>query len=277
MNIENLYKKFRENWESFKDRDKIGRYKYLTSLIDSVNLLNPHYLRKLPKRFFYDLVKKKFDVFANELNFKCRTCEDNCCFFSETEFLIKEIGIYKEDYELLEDNNVDLNGYVVVKNSNEYDYFKNIMKHKLSFPELIAFKEKVLSVLGYVKNLNIIEKKGKFQCYYYDEIKRKCKIHKYKPIVCYTFPIRITNSWNKVGLQFCEDCFYMKDMIKEHTYEGYHDKCNAMQSFWEYNISVILFLKYKDRTENKNGIISYKEPEKYELFRHLKKENPYCF
>lgn len=263
MNVEKLYDVFNEKWGSFREKEKLERYRFLTSLINRVNTSNPHYLRQLPRHYFYNLIKEKFDIFMNGLGFECRKCEESCCYFSELEFIIKEIGIYKEDYELLEDNNGDLNGYVIAKNPNEYNLIKTLIEDDVEISEFVKFKEKVMGLLGYVKNLNIIEKNGRLQCYYYDEINRKCKIHENKPIVCYTFPIRITNSWDKVGLQFCEDCNYIKTMIKEYSYEGYYNQCNEMKSFWEYNIAVILFLKYKNRTEVKDGILSDKKPEKY--------------
>lgn len=265
MNVEKLYRILNEKWDYFREKERLDRYRFLTSLINRVNPLNPHYLRNRPKYYFYNLIKEKFDLFMNELNFKCRKCQKSCCYFSEMEFTIKEIGIYEEDYEILKENNEDLNGYVLVKNPDEYNLMKMFIENELEPSEFIEFKKKVMDLLGYVKNLNIIEKNGRFQCYYYNEINHKCKIHKNKPIVCYTFPIRITNSWDKAGLQFCEDCNYIKAMTKEYTYDGYYDKCNEMISFWEYNIAVILFLKYKNRTETKNGIISYKRPENYIL------------
>ena len=47
---------------------------------------------------------EKADIFAKDMGFSCYKCVDNCCYFEEIEYYIKEVGIYEEDLNKLQDN-----------------------------------------------------------------------------------------------------------------------------------------------------------------------------
>jgi len=81
MNVDKLFRKFKANWEAIKNQTENNIEIYLNSLINHVNINNPHYIQSLPNFFFYNLVKDKTIFFFNEIGFECKRCSESCCFF----------------------------------------------------------------------------------------------------------------------------------------------------------------------------------------------------
>ncbi len=227
MIVDKLFRKFKTNWEAIKNQTEINIEIYLNSIIKYVNINNPHYIQSLPNFFFYKLVKDKTRIFFSEIGFECKRCSESCCFFQEQESKSKSIGIqiFTEDFELLKKDDGDLNGYII---SND-----------ISIP---VFSEIHWNIdYGY---LDIIKKKDIFQCYYFDENRLECKIHKYRPLTCFTYPFRFFKNINGLNIMMFDSCAFINDNLEKDTPKKFYEKIIKLYSYWEFWIALSLFLKY---------------------------------
>ena len=227
MNVDKLFRKLKAKWEAIKKQTENNIENYLNSLINNVNINNPHYIQSLPNFYFYNLVKEKTKIFLNEIEFECKRCVESCCFFLELEYNSKAIGIqiFKEDYELLKNGEGDLNGYII--KNNIYSSANTEIQQNLDY--------------GY---LDIIKKQDNFQCYYYDEKRLECKIHKYRPLICFTYPFRFIKRDNGIDLIIFDSCAFIKNNVENNTLKKFAEKIIKRYSYWEFWIALSLFLKY---------------------------------
>ncbi len=257
----NIKKAFRELIE-FLMSDKIPQDKtfplvineFLLKLAKEVNMENYKRFDKNIGMTLYNKVKETFDAFISEIGFKCLRCEKSCCYFTEGENL-HDFDIYSEDIELIRKVDKDLAG--IDNFSNKAMFFKDpeVMKSQDVFTneEIEKIKVNMMKMLGYEKNMKIIQINGKYQCYYYDQKTQSCTIHDYKPLVCYTFPYRIVNNETKAGLMYCGDCNFND---KNYTHKSFHEKALFLTTYYEYLLAVSLFLRYKERIIIKeNGLV----------------------
>ena len=276
MRIERVLIELDRNFFKLKDKDDKSKLRYITYLVSKVNLDNPHY--KISTRQIYNLLREKFLKFAEESNFKCLKCEDSCCYFNKEEFYYKNVGIYNEDYELLAESNLDLLGYVVHRGWNNFDHIL-VYLQRLGLTEIIKKFEKIskedllkvirlnLEILGYKFDLEFIKfEDSKYKCYYYDENNKSCKIHQYKPIVCLTYPFRVVNELNFVGIAFADDCNFLKAKYTASSFEDYLKETFKLKSFWEYQIVAMLFLLRKGQICIHNNVIMRDRIEKITEF-----------
>jgi len=227
MNVDKLFRKFKANWEGIKNQTENNIEIYLKSLINRININNPHYIQSLPNFYFYNLVKEKANFFFYEIGFECKRCSESCCFFQEQDFKSKAIGIqiFKEDYELLKNADGDLNGYIIDNDMH------------IPVPTEIQLNLDY----GY---LDIIKKQDKFQCYYFDERRLECKIYKYRPLICFTYPFRFFKSINSLNTVIRDYCTFIKTNFENETPENFKEKVIKLYSYWELWIAYSLFLKY---------------------------------
>lgn len=227
MNVDKLFRKFKANWEAIKNQTENNIEIYLNSLINRININNPHYIQSLPNFYFYNLVKEKTEIFFNEIGFECKRCSESCCYFQEQEFKSKAIGIqiFKEDYELLKNGDGDLNGYII---DNDI-YIPVFTEIQWNFD------------YGY---LDIIKKQDNFQCYYFDENRLECKIHKYRPLICFTYPFRFFKNINGLNIIIFDYCSFIKNNSENDTLKKFKEKIIKLYSYWEFWIALSLFLKY---------------------------------
>lgn len=241
MNVRNLFAKFKDNWYRLKDLDEESKEDYLNSLINRVNINNPHYIKDLPDFYFYNLVKEKCNIFFDEIGFECKRCLNSCCYFFELDSKTQEIGIqlYKEDYKLLKNSNEDLNGYIINEKINN----KLIVNHLFPNPFNYSANRDILDNLGYA-SIGVIEKQNKSQCYYFDEKRKECKIHKYKPLTCHTYPFRFMKRSKGIDILIFDYCIFIKQKIEENKDKRFFtEKCIKLYSYWEFWIALSLFLK----------------------------------
>ena len=93
MNVEKLFTKFRENWEEVISYTEEKKEDYLTSLLNRVNINNPHYIKSLQDFYFHNLVKEKVNIFFNDIGFECKRCLESCCYFTELTYKNKKVGL----------------------------------------------------------------------------------------------------------------------------------------------------------------------------------------
>lgn len=223
MDADRLFKKFKVNWTDLKNQTEENIEIYLNSLINRVNINNPHYIQSLPNFYFYNLVKQKVKIFFKEIGFECKRCSESCCFLRERYFKTKSLGIriFKEDYELLKNADRDLNGYII-ENDNYNPVFTEIQEN-----------------LGY-GYIDIINKQNNSQCYYFDEKRLECKIYKYRPLVCFTYPFRFFKDLNELKILIFDYCIFIKNTVKNGNLKNFI----KLYSYWEFWMALSLFLKY---------------------------------
>jgi Fe-S-cluster containining protein len=255
MNIQNMFKRFRQSYESFKSKDSLGKAKYLSRLVKMVSLENPHY--HLGKYELIKLVKKKFHLLIDDLGFECRRCEESCCFFDLSEVFLMDIGLYKEDIEVLKENNVDMKGILFKPSKLQYKVVSQVLNLDISYELFSEIKRDVERTVGYEGDLRMEmdKKEGRVRCYYYDVKEKRCKIHQYKPLVCETFPIRVQNNEKRVGILFCEDCKFIEEKCGELGVEGFNEKMMSYYSYWEYILAIMLFFWAKKRVFYHKGLL----------------------
>ena len=221
MNIEKLFAKFKGNWEQLSDHTEEQKENYIKSLLNRVNIDNSHYIKNLPDLYIYNLVKEKVEILFNDVGFECQRCLKGCCYFTEPEYKNKQMGIpfYKEDYELLQTANGDLNGFIIYNHSNT--------KIKLDIHGNMDY--------GFV---DMFKRDHKFQCYYFDENERECKIHRNKPLVCFLYPFRFLKHPEDLEIRIYDSCIFIKN------YADLGTKLINSYPYWEFWIALALFLKY---------------------------------
>ena len=170
LTVEKAITQYNSNFASFKDLSKNGKADYIFGLIEKTNIRNA--------RKIYVLIRKYSTLLLKNINFECNRCKKSCCYFKPIELMIKEISIYKEDWDYLKEKYSDLNGFV--DNYSEKYFNKiEIEKHfgiSLTFNKFNFLRKKARLILGYSKRLNILDKDGKIVCYYFDIKKNRCKI-----------------------------------------------------------------------------------------------------
>jgi len=235
LNVEKLFTKFRENWEEVISYTEEKKENYLTSLLNRVNINNPHYIKSLPDFYFHNLVKEKVNIFFNDIGFECKRCLESCCYFTELAYKKKKVGlqIYKEDYDLLKNANGDTNGYIKHHHLNtkiKSDYSSSIL---FNYP--LTSENQGNIDYGFI---DVLKRNDNYQCYYFDENRGECRIHKYKPLVCFSFPFRFMKNQKELKIMIIKDCSFFKDKIAPIK------KIINTYSYWEFWIAVSLFLKY---------------------------------
>jgi len=246
-----MFKQLNKIYPNILKLPLMERFKKVSALINQVHINNPHY--KIPKYILYNTVKEKALKFANDLNFQCLRCANSCCYFSKDETLIKEIGIYSEDISLLKDNDQDLKGFELTYRDDIFNFVNSTFFNNLLTKNIfLKIQAQFVRLLGYETNLKIIFKKGRYQCYYFNEKKNECKINEYKPLVCYTYPFRIQNNLERAGIMTATDCTFVKNNLLYG--KNYEEKIFDFKSFFEYYASVILFLEKKERVELVDGV-----------------------
>jgi len=234
LNVEKLFTKFKENWVEIINYTEEKKEEYLRSLLNRVNINNPHYIKSLPDFYFYNLVKEKVNIFLDDIGFECKRCLESCCYFTEFAYKNKKVGlqIYKEDYELLKKANEDLNGFI------KHNHFNSNKKSDISSSNLfnypITTENQGNMDYGFI---DVLKREDKYQCYYFDENRRECKINKYKPLVCFSFPFRFMKNQKELNIMIIKECSFFKDKIDP------IEKIINTYSYWEFWIALSLFLK----------------------------------
>lgn len=246
--LESAFFYFKTNFPKFLSKDMGTREDYMINFLDNIKIRNT---KKL-----YSLLRTLFLRFIDITEFKCYRCNPSCCNFKEDDKTIKEIGIYKEDYDLLTENNLDLNGYIKDCSKEMYEYYKHLEPNlEMSFHDFNRIDNLARETIGLYRRLNIIEIDGSLRCYYFDPKINGCSIHKYKPLVCLTYPIRIQNNFERFGIMKAEDCnWIMKELGKE-GYDGLDEILEGHIEYWYYLIIIMLYLRSKNRFYIKNGKI----------------------
>ena len=241
LNVEKIFTKFKENWIELVNLTEEQKEKYLNSLLNRVNINNPHYINTLPNFYFYNLVKKKISSVFKDIGFECKRCLKSCCYFDKHTYNNKEVGIqiYKEDYELLKNTNGDLSGYIIHKNIDIN------LKSNYSL-----FNRSNYSINPYFRGnfdygfIDVIKRKDKYLCYYFDEDRRECKIHRSRPLVCFLFPFRFLKQQNDLHILYFDYCVFIHNMIGEEKGERFKKQLLNQYSYWEFWIAVSLYLNY---------------------------------
>ena len=235
LNIEKLFTKFKENWEEIINYTEEKKEEYLTSLLNRVNTNNPHYIKSLPDFYFYDLVKEKVNIFLDDIGFECKRCLESCCYFTEFAYKNKKVGlqIYKEDYELLKKANGDLNGFIKHKQFNSNVKLDYTLSNLLNYPTRTESQGNL--DYGFI---DILKREDKYQCYYFDENRRECKIHRYRPLICSLYPFRFIKDQKELKIAIVDVCIFPNNKI------DLNKKIINTYSYWEFWIAVSLFLKY---------------------------------
>ena len=235
MNVEKLFTKFRENWEEVISYTEEKKEDYLTSLLNRVNINNPHYIKSLPDFYFHNLVKEKVNIFFNDIGFECKRCLESCCYFTELTYKNKKVGlqIYKEDYELLKIANGDLKGYI--KHNHFHTDIKTDSRSSNLFNYPIITENQGSLDYGFI---DVLKREDKFQCYYFDENRRECKIHSYRPLICFLHPFRFIKDQKELNILMFNYCSFIKDKI------DLKRKIINTYSYWEFWMASSLFLKY---------------------------------
>lgn len=241
MNVEKLFTKFKENWENLINHTEEKKEEYLKSLLNRVNINNPHYIKSLPDFYFYNLVKEKVNIFFNEIGFECKRCLKSCCYFNESIYKNKKVGtqIYKEDYELLKNADGDLNGYII------HDDFNINLKTDYNFSNLFNYptKPEIQGNLDY-GFIDVVKREDKYLCYYFDENRRECKIHRYRPLVCFLYPFRFRKHQKDLHILIYDYCIFIKNKIEANKNERFKKKLINQYSYWEFWIALSIFLEY---------------------------------
>ena len=258
MNVERMYKNFNEDFDSFIEKEENEKWILCSSLISRISLDNPHY--KLTEEMIYNLVKEKFDIFIDDIGFKCKRCKGSCCFFDKIEYELKEFGIYEEDYNLLKEKDLDVSGFIIYRGDEHLDIFKkfgnlrgNLQEigsyvDKMNKEDFIKIRKELYISLGYRFDLKIIKiNDDKYHCYYYDIISNSCKIHPFKPLICYTYPFRVSNSPDQIGILIADDCNHNIERISNSSYDGFQDYITKRKTYWEYLLSTMVFFRKKGR------------------------------
>lgn len=214
--------------------------KYIIKLIRELNL--NQILRKDPL-CLYNLVKRKFDLYAGEMSYSCLRCKESCCYFNEEEYTSADIPIYKEDIMILKANKIDLKGICTV-NKGAFDDLKATTIRHLTDEEIYAWKQELNRAFGYEKTLKLRDiGSDKYPCYYFDIENNKCSIHQFKPIICYTFPYRVMNDSAGAGIGFIETCKALENL----PYIQWQYLSLLRKSYHFYNLAITLFLMSKKR------------------------------
>lgn len=222
-----------------REHDKIAsqmnekeRLNYFIKKINMINLYSLKKFNKLPKKYLYELVKSKRDKFVNEIGFQCSSCGDSCCIFLKKDGIIHPgIMLYEEDINILRKNNIDLSGITSLKeNINS----KLVIHQGMTIEEFI----KLLKNAGFIKSLKLIQKQNYLQCFYFDEVNYTCRIHKYKPLICYLFPFVMAMSRNNI--EYDNMCPFTAQLTL-------HDRIELgqLRSYIAYQVAIMLFGLYK--------------------------------
>jgi len=154
-----------------------------------------------------------------------------------------EIGLYREDLNQMEKNNVDMKGCICTMVA--YDKRDGTMVIDEALNKL---KEKALGFFGYEKFLRMITIEKNNYCNFYDRNTKKCKVHNFKPLICFTYPFTIENTVDSVGISIQPKCKFIQEKIKEYgSFEEYRNYIELIPSFYQYTIAVLLYLKSKKR------------------------------
>ncbi len=235
LNVEKLFTMFKENWKKLSKQTEEKKEEYLKSLLNRASINNPHYIKRLPDFYFYNLVKEKANMFLNDIGFECKRCLESCCYFIEFAYKNKKDGlqIYKEDYEVLKIANRDLNGYI------KHNHFNTNVKSDYTSSNLFNYPTETENQgnmdYGFI---DVLKREDKYQCYYFDENRGECKIHKYKPLVCFLFPFRFIKNQKELNIMIFKNCSFFNDKI------DLIEKIINTYSYWEFWIALSLFLKY---------------------------------
>jgi Fe-S-cluster containining protein len=214
-------------------------------------------IKQIPKNpyKFYFLIRKQFKELMKELHFKCQRCVDSCCYFDSAEFFASEIGIYKEDILLLKKHNLDLEGYNRKASFPIYLFFRAISELDISYEKFNRIHQRIRKSSCFEASLKMIKEGDKIRCYYYDKDRQKCKIHPYKPLVCLTYPIRIKNNLERIGLMKAEDCSFIQSLLETESKKSLTKQFESYLSYWKYMFSALLYLYSIDRYDIKENRI----------------------
>ena len=224
------------------------RMRFIIKKVNMVNLYSLKKFKRLPYDYFYNLVRLKRDLFVKEIGFQCKNCIESCCFFTEHEDNVHTgVMLYKGDIDQLKKNNMDLKGITSLEeNINPNIYIRYGMTVDI-FIEL-------LNKAGFLKSIKLIKKQNILQCYYFDEAKQKCKIHKYKPITCYLFPYVM--ALDRFNITYDDKCPFTAPLSKKDRIE-----LGQMKSYTAYQVAIFLFGLDKCHVEIKDReTISVKLP-----------------